>query len=104
MNFPKFWAKGTHNGFSCWRWSDSSLAEAASLAQEAARRLADRFKAGEKLRPGYGYPDRPLREQVLREIKAPGGEPAAVITRISYGALVLNSARVMFIDVGGVRP
>lgn len=73
MNFPKFWAKGTHQQFTCWRWSDSSLAEAASLAQEAARRIAERFAAGDKLRHGYGYPDRPLREPVLREIKAPGG-------------------------------
>jgi len=89
MNFPKFWAKGTHQQFTCWRWSDSSLAEAAALAQEAARRLAERFAAGENLRHGYGYPDRPLREPVLREIKAPGGEVAAVITRNSYGAQVV---------------
>jgi hypothetical protein len=99
MNFAKFWAKGTHQGFTCWRWSDSSLAEAASLAQEAARRLAARFAAGEKPGRGYGYPDRPFREPVVREIKAPGGELAAVITRNSYGALVLNTARVMFVDV-----
>ena len=29
MKFPKFWAKGSHAGFECWRWSDTSLAEAA---------------------------------------------------------------------------
>ncbi len=104
MNFPKFWAKGTHQQFTCWRWSDSSLAEAAAQAQEAARRLAERFAAGEKLRHGYGYPDRPLREAVLREIKAPGGEVAAVITRNSYGALVLNTARIMFVDVDLPEP
>jgi hypothetical protein len=104
MNFPKFWAKGTHQQFTCWRWSDSSLAEAASLAQEGARRLAERFAAGDKLKHGYGYPDRPLREPVLREIKAPGGEVAAVITRNSYGALVLNTARIMFVDVDLPEP
>jgi hypothetical protein len=37
MNFPKFWVKGAHTEFTCWRWSDSSGAEAAALAQEAAR-------------------------------------------------------------------
>jgi hypothetical protein len=99
MKFAKFWANGTHQQFICWRWSDSSLAEAAALAQEGARRIAERFAAGEKLRHGYGYPDRPLREPVLREIKAPDGAVAAVITRNSYGALVLNTARVMFVDV-----
>lgn len=104
MNFPKFWAKGTHRQFTCWRWSDSSLAEAASLAQEGARRLAERFAAGDKLRHGYGYPDRPMREPVLREIKAPGGEVAAVITRNAYGALVLNTARIMFVDVDLPEP
>ena len=104
MNFPKFWAKGTHQQFTCWRWSDSSLAEAAALAQEGARRLAERFAAGDKLRHGYGYPDRPLREPVLREIKAPGGEVAAVITRNAYGALVLNTARIMFVDVDLPEP
>jgi hypothetical protein len=104
MNFPKFWAKGTHQQFTCWRWSDSSLAEAASLAQEAARRLAERFAAGDELRHGYGYPDRPVREPVLREIKAPGGEVAAVITRNAYGALVLNTARIMFVDVDLPEP
>jgi len=104
MNFPKFWAKGTHQQFSCWRWSDSSLDEAAALAQEAAHRLAERFAAGAKLRHGYGYPDRPFRERVLREIKTPGGEAAAVITRNSYGALVLNTARVMFVDVDLPEP
>ncbi len=104
MNFPKFWAKGTHQGFVCWRWSDSSLAEAASLAQTAARRIAERFAAGDKLRPGYGYPDRPLREPVLREIKNPAGELAAILTRNSYGALVMNTARVMFVDADLPEP
>jgi len=40
MNFPKFWANGSHNGFNCWRWSNTSMAEAQSLAGEAARKLA----------------------------------------------------------------
>lgn len=104
MNFPKFWAKGTHQGFICWRWSDSSLAEAAALAQESARRLAERFAAGDKLGHGYGYPDRPMREPVLREIKAPDGELVAAITRNSYGSLVLNTTHVMFVDVDLPKP
>ena len=104
MHFPKFWAKAEHRGFSCWRWSDLSLADATALAHEGALRLAERFRAGEKLQHGYGYPDRPFREAVLLEIKAPGDEVAAVITRNSYGALVLNTARVMFVDVDLPEP
>jgi hypothetical protein len=45
-----------------------------------------------------------LREPVLREIRLPGGEVVAVITRNSYGALILNTARVMFVDVDLPKP
>ncbi len=41
---------------------------------------------------------------MLREIKTPDGEVAAVITRNSYGALVLNTARIMFVDVDLPEP
>lgn len=98
MNFPPFWAKGTCDDFSCWRWSHRSLDEARALAAQAAQKLADRFRAGDIPKHGYGYPDRPFREPVLREIKNAAGEFAAVVTRNSYGSLVLNTARVMFVD------
>ena len=47
---------------------------------------------------GY-YPNRPFREPVLQGIKNDAGEVAAIITRNSYGCLVLNTACVMFVDV-----
>jgi hypothetical protein len=105
MNFPPFWARGFSGDFSCWRWSSNSVAEAQSLADEAARQLADRFAHGE-FPPKHGgyYPNRPFREPVLREIKNDAGETAAVITRNSYGCLVLNTARVMFVDVDLPEP
>ena len=105
MNFPPFWARGASGDFSCWRWSSNSIAEAQSLAAQAAQQLADRFAAGEfpPKRGGY-YPNRPFREPVLREIKNDAGETAAVITRNSYGCLVLNTARVMFVDVDLPEP
>ncbi len=52
---------------------------------------------------GY-YPNRPFREPVLQEIKDDAGETTAVITRNSYGCLVLNTARVMFVDVDLPEP
>jgi len=104
MNFPPFWAKGTCDDFSCWRWSHRSREEALALANEAAQKLADRFRAGDIPTHGYGYPDRPLREPVLREIKNGAGEAVAVVTRNSYGSLVLNTARVMFVDVDLPEP
>lgn len=99
MNFPRFWAKGSYEGFSSWRWSARSLAEAQRLAQEAARNLAERFAAQDLPPRRYAYGDRPLREPVLREVENDSGELAAVITRNSYGCLVLNTARVLFLDV-----
>ncbi len=105
MNFPQFWARGTSGNFFCWRWSIQSLAEAQSLANQAAQQLADRFRAGD-FPPKHGgyYPDRPFREQVMQEIKNGAGQTAAVVTRNSYGCLVLNTARVMFVDIDLPEP
>lgn len=107
MNIPKFWAKGTFEDFSCWRWSFQSLAEAQSSAEQAARQLAERFRRGTlrgaKRGGGDYYPDRPAREQILQEIDD-GNGLSAVITRNSYGAQVLNTARVMFVDIDLPEP
>lgn len=99
MHFPPFWAKGTHGSFTCWRWSDASLEEAATQARAAASNLAARFATGNKPSARYGYGNRPLREPVLRELKNDSDEVIAAITRNSYGCQVLNTARVMFVDV-----
>lgn len=104
MNFPPFWAKGSSDGFSCWRWSTVSLQEAQAVAQEAARKLAGRFAGRNKPLDRYAYGDRPLRELVLREFRSNSGDLAAVITRNSYGCLVLNTARAMFVDVDLPEP
>ena len=107
MNFPKFWARGNVGNFACWRWSSESLGEAQMLANEAAQRLADRFRETPWLmehRDRTYYPDRPFREQVLHEIRNDAGELAAVITRNSYGCQVLNTGRVMFVDIDLPEP
>lgn len=106
MNFPPFWAKGVSGDWACWRWSAQSLADAQAQADQAAQALADRFRCKDdfsRARGGY-YPDRPPRELVLREFKNPAGELAAVVTRNSYGCQVLNTARVMFVDIDLPEP
>ena len=105
MNFPPFWARGTCDGFTCWRWSSTSIAEAQSLALDAAQKVAERFRHGDypTHRDSY-YPNRPFREQVLREIKNGAGEISAVITRNTYGCIVLNTAQVMFVDIDLPQP
>ncbi|HEX4349309.1 MAG TPA: hypothetical protein VH251_02925 [Verrucomicrobiae bacterium] len=105
MNFPKYWACGKSGNFSAWRWSSQSLAEAQALANQVAQQLAERFRAG-GFAPHQGtyYPNRPFREQVLQEFKNPAGETTAVVTRNSYGCQVLNTARVMFVDIDLPEP
>jgi hypothetical protein len=105
MNFPKFWARGKIGDFICWRWSSLSLEEAQARANEAARQLAERIRGGGRpLKRGSYYPDRPFREQVLEEMKSANGDVAAVVTRNSYGCLVLNTSRIMFVDVDLPEP
>jgi hypothetical protein len=102
MKIPKYWAKALVNvknnegrdfALTCWRWSEVSQADAVQLAETRAREIAQKFAATQQL-DRYGYADRPLREEIVESI----GD-SAIITRNSYGALVLNAARAMFIDI-----
>lgn len=108
MKFPKYWARadGEARGrgrepvvVTVWRWSDTSQAEADGLAREAAQSLAERVAREGRWPEHYLYADRPLREEVLKELADEQGERTAVISRAAYGSLVLNAARVMFVDV-----
>lgn len=107
MHFPKHWARASHsrtapNGktftFTCWGWSDESAEAARREASARAERVTARFVGGQPL-ARYGYSDRPLREEQLEVYADEAGRTLAVITRNSYGALVLNAARAMFIDI-----
>ena len=110
MLIPRFWSRadsqattpdGKRIEFHLWRGARGSLAEAEAAAAEAARRMAARISQGQGFPERYTYGDRPLREEVVRELPAGAGAegPDAALTRNSYGALVLNAARVFFIDV-----
>ncbi len=46
----------------------------------------------------YEYADRPLREEIVNAVRQ-GDKDIAVVTRNRYGALVLNAASVLFVDV-----
>lgn len=110
MLIPRFWSRAesqavTPDGkpvdFQVWRGSRTSEAEARALAQEAVGRMADRIRSGAGFPEKYTYGDRPLREEVIRELPGSGGDadPDVALTRNSYGAVVLNAARAFFIDV-----
>jgi hypothetical protein len=108
MKFRRYWAKGSANAttpdgralaFACWRGSDLSVDDARTSARMAAEVVASRAaQSGEPPR-AYLYGERPLREEVVRELAASVDGPSAVVTRNSLGCLVLNTARVMFVDV-----
>jgi len=106
MNIPSIWRRVTEppsgdregKGISAWGWSNSSVAEAESRARDKIRRIRE-FLAKQIFPDPYGYGEQPLREEIIRAMDAPGGEPEAVVTRNHYGAWVLNSARVGFVDI-----
>jgi hypothetical protein len=75
------------------------MEDARRVARDRARQLAERVAAGLAEKCPYGYPDRPLPEPVLKEFGNGSGTRAAVITRNLYGALVLNTRDLMFIDI-----
>ena len=107
MKIPRYWASDRQsaqdpNGkplwFNCWRWSETSLDEARQLAQAKAQELVWKVQNGWIL-DRYSYGDRPVREEIKQSITTHDGREVGIITRNPYGALVLNSANAMFIDI-----
>jgi hypothetical protein len=97
MHFPKFWALGTAGKYRCWRSSDVSEADAKAQADTAAATIGARVDAVAHWK--YGYPDRAVREEVLQQSLDASGQVAWAITRNAYGCEVLNTARMVFVDV-----
>lgn len=100
MHFPKFWMLAKKGGVSAWGWSDVSTSEALSDGLKRVDRLIDWLRNGMQGERGpYGYPDRPMREDVVREFRNASGELKAAVSRNSYGCLVLNTTEMLFVDV-----
>jgi len=107
MKIPKYWAQGVKSvtdwagqnfTFSCWQSSDLSVADAQQKADERAGVVVQRLAAHEVLNR-YGYGDRPMREEIRQVVAGPAKKELAIVTRNAYGALVLNAAQAMFIDI-----
>ncbi|MEP6714828.1 MAG: hypothetical protein ABJC09_04600 [Terriglobia bacterium] len=109
MHFPKYWARGEWHGTRssgeswrqlAWAGSDESQADAQTQADTKARRVGERAVRSESAqRDFYPYSDRQVREPVLRTLDQTADECAAVVTRTAYGSEVLNTARMMFVDI-----
>ena len=78
-------------------WSDESIDHAKNVAAERAGRLAQRIASDPSARKDYDYDEAPVPEAVVRDLRSEG--LAAVVTRNSYGALVLNADNLLFADV-----
>ncbi len=118
MNIPRYWARATETvqdesgktaTFSCWQWSDVSVIDARQKASARAETLAWKLVNNQKLER-YGYGVRPMREEICQGITNRKRHELGIVTRNAYGALILNAANVMFIDIdfapekgGGLR-
>lgn len=107
MNIPKIWVKAQREirgkrgpmQLIAWGWSVDDRGEAQRLASEKLERMVRRVEQGEELSRGYAYGARPMREEIVQELHTRSGEIAGVVTRNSYGALILNTSQVMFVDI-----
>jgi len=99
MHFPKYWRRVSRGGVCAWGWSDESAERADDDGQLRVGRIVEWLKNGMVgERGGYGYPDRPMREEVLKEFHR-GENLVAAVSRNSYGCAVLNTTDAFFIDV-----
>lgn len=111
MRIPKYWARANYKGkdqkgcphtFIATGWSFISIQEARDEASARAKRIFESITAGRKPER-YEYHDRPIQEEVLKEIRD-GDVTIAVVTRNRYGALILNCTNALFVDVDFPRP
>jgi hypothetical protein len=107
MEIPRFWARtkgdatdpsGKKYAFSIWGWSQEGVTDALSVAERRLREVAGRLTRGEA-GDAYFYGRQPLREEILRTLGESGGGNEAVVTRNRYGAEVLNTSRLPFVDI-----
>ena len=100
MNIPRFWARAEHDGVGGLGWSFQDGEEALKNARVRARENAIRLESRGWERGGAAYYSiRPLQEPIIREFANESGDISALLTRNVYGALVLNTAQMMFVDV-----
>jgi hypothetical protein len=105
MNFARYWSSievrvparfGKPGAVRVWGASNTDAAAAEQAARSRAV-LALAFFAGTAA--DYEYGSDIIREELIEEFFDAAGERLAVITRNRYGALVLNTERVLFGDI-----
>ncbi len=104
MKFYKYWQKYQHTqhgkNTEAWGWSDESLEAALAKGKERALKQFDAiFINGESKLRSFYYAANPMREEILEEIKNESNETIAILSINSYGAVILNTQDMMFVDV-----
>jgi hypothetical protein len=111
MLIPRYWARrdgaatrpdGESVPLTIWGWSNENVADALARAQRRLAEVVARIGGGAPFEV-YLYAERVLREEIVRACGESGGGDEAIVTRNRNGVLVLNAARVPFIDID-VRP
>jgi hypothetical protein len=107
MKLARFWARQTADATdrrgrriraAARGWSNETIEAAAAMALQTAQRVVALVAEGRTRVQRYQYGDRPIPEPVIREF-AGASAPRAVVTCNVYGALVLNTTDLMFIDI-----
>ncbi len=121
MRIYPYWEKGSFKGvdpagqpaeFTAWGWSDESDKQAKAFGDARAKKIflaiaADpgRYEKANRRRDEYDYLDTPPREEIVSSLPAntdaesADTQPAAIVTRVRYGALVLNVSSLLFVDI-----
>jgi hypothetical protein len=103
MNIPHYWTRliATDQdpvpGMVVYGWSETSVDDARMVARERMQKFAAMLQRGDGPWGEYPYPKKPLREEIVQEWSTGGANN--VVTRNGYGSLVLNTDRVVIIDV-----
>jgi hypothetical protein len=87
-----------------WGWSGESLEAAKQVAIERVMATKQGWSLGTAEKVGRWYPDnsyfvQPPREEILQELVDASGEVEGWISRNRYGVLVLNTDRLVIIDI-----
>lgn len=107
MKIPQYWSRATAEqigpdgrtaAVACWRSSDVGRDDAHQSALAAAQRALACLLRGDRM-DRYTYGHMPLREEVLQTVSDAQGVPSLAVSRNRYGAIVLNTARVAFLDL-----
>jgi hypothetical protein len=108
MKIARYWAKTSIEAklpgkpsfpVCCWGASNVSLGQAKENAKARARNVLNHFGKSDRGFNRYLYSDRMLREEIIREFPDSSRSIAYAVTRNTYGALVLNTSKVLFADI-----